>query len=234
MAVNSSSPSKAIPFDAARTRLLKDNDGTPLLRYSISPIELPALPKRPGRRIRHYHEAVENQWRAYWENKGASVARAMRMRCEAKGETFSALSMSLSTTVSFQNDDLLCVCQEMTEDAGDSRPNRVLHTITWDTHVGAPLPLSSFFPNNRRWKRMVLDALQAEARKLASSGLYLLDEGAEANFVRYFSSEHYLLTERGLAIFYPQCTVASHIEGILIVPLPFPIFDPCNQEESKV
>ena len=91
MAVNSSSPSKAIPFDAARTRLLKDNDGTPLLRYSISPIELLALPKRPGRRIRHYHEAVENQWRAYWENKGASVARAMRMRCEAKGETFSAL-----------------------------------------------------------------------------------------------------------------------------------------------
>ena len=221
----------------ARSRSLKDSDGTVLLHYSLEPYTLPDLPRRSGRRISHYHQAVDSQWRTHWETSGLSAARTAYNGAYSSGTPFHAHVMSLKSEITYFSPPYLSICQDAREDCGDGRPVIVRSSVTWDIRAGYPLPLSHFFPNQHTWKKTVIDAICTEGRRRVSSGEYLMDEPVEEALIQAFSPDRFFLTPSGLYIFYPLCSVSAYAEGLpsFLVPTPcFPLFDPCIQAENEL
>lgn len=172
-------------------------------------------------------------WQARWTGLLYQRACAVRADCRARSRPFLPWSCGLDTTVTHNRDGLCSISWEAWERAGEQRRSLVRHSLVWDWRIQAPLPLSSFFAGQRRWRRLVLQETLRQAEQRLDSGESLLDQDP-AGLRKQFSPQRFRLHQDRVEIWYPLCSVASYGEGIpsfAVGPAPSPL--PSDQDTSE-
>ena len=224
------------PLTSESSGIVQDAQGV-LLRYTCPLSPLPARTRRAKRRIGRYYQTTVAAWRNRWTKESKAEGLALRTAAAEHGTRFLPGTMRLTTQVLYAAPSCISILQDAMEDWGDGRPILIRSAVTWDTRSGWPIPLQAFLPQQKAWRKTVLEAVCKEGRRRIQSGEFLLDEPLEKVLTREFSPDHFFLSPKGLFVFYPMCSVGPYVEGIPIFPVPtplFPPFGPCIPLEKEL
>ena len=166
------------------------------------------------RAINRYYSHVADRWRRRWEREVYCMACLDLADRRAQGRPFRVWQSELETHITLQEDGLLSLWQEGLECRGYDRPLMLRRGDTWSLAGGAPLTLSYFFAQERRWKKRVLEQLKEQVQGRLASGESLLDKDCVKRLRREFVPDNYWLTGEGAQVFFPMCTIAAGGEGI--------------------
>ena len=166
------------------------------------------------RAINRYYSHVADHWRRRWEREVYCMACLDLADRRAQGRPFRVWQAELVTRITLQENGLLSLWQEGQECRGYDRTLILRRGDTWSLAEGAPLKLSSFFPQKRRWKKRVLEQLTAQVQGRLAAGESLLDSDCVKRLRREFVPDNYWLTGEGAQVFFPMCTIAAGGEGI--------------------
>lgn len=166
------------------------------------------------RAINRYYSHVADRWRRRWEREVYCMACLDLADRRALGRPFRVWQSELETHITLQEDGLLSLWQEGLECRGYDRPLMLRRGDTWSLAEGAPLTLSYFFAQERRWKKWVLEQLTEQVQGRLASGESLLDKDCVKQLRREFVPDNYWLTGEGAQVFFPMCTIAAGGEGI--------------------
>ena len=218
-----------VPVGSEAWKRVLKLEGEAVLNLSL---RRPSLPEETAgeRRVERYYARVEQRWRERWE--GELYRRACQAAAAAREQSrpFRPWEASLDYTVTLQDEALLSLYLDAYEYTGGAHGLTTRRADTWEPRTGTVRTLSSFFPPRKRWRRLVLLDMQAQARRRIASGESLFYDDWQERMEREFDPERFYLTPEGLALFYPLYAVAPYAEGIPVFVLPHP--DQKNQEKD--
>lgn len=173
--------------------------------------------------INRYYVRVAQVWQERWKREVYVRACLDLADRRAQGKPFRPWQASLTTQITYQSDGLLSLFQDGTEQAGHDRPVTVRRGDTWSLETGAPRSLSSFFKNERRWKRRIRRQVEEQAAQRLASGETLLDADCREAVRALFDVQRFYRTEQGIRMFFPMYTLGPSAEGIPVFDIPLPV-----------
>jgi len=172
--------------------------------------------------INRYHDRVVQVWRERWEREVYVRACLELADRRTQGRPFRPWQARLSTQITRQEDGLLSLIQDATEQAGYDRPVTVRRGETWSLDSGVPRTLGSFFAPDRRWKKHLLAQVEEQIDHRLAGGESLLDQDCTSRLRRFFDPEQFCLTDKGVQVFFPMYALGPSAEGIPTFDIPLP------------
>lgn len=174
------------------------------------------------RAINRYYTHAADNWRRRWQRELYCLACLDMADRRAQGRHFRVWQAELETRITFQENGLLSLWQEGWEVRGYDRPLILRRGDTWSLAEGAPRPLASFYPKERRWKKRLIQQVEKQAEERLATGESLLDRDCLNRLRREFRPDNYWLTGEGAQVFFPMYTIASGGEGIPVFSVTLP------------
>lgn len=193
-------------------------EGEPVLELFLRRPELPRE-LRSLRAIDRYYARLSDRWQARWSNVVYPRACQALTQARADSRPFRPWRAELDYQITLEEPGLLSLYWEAREQ-GQDRVWTVRGGNTWDTSVGAPLPLAASLPKELRRRRALLDLVCQTTEQRLQSGESLLFSDALQRAKQSFSSRRYYLTPDHVMLFYPMLSLGSAGEGIPVFPLP--------------
>lgn len=166
------------------------------------------------RAINRYYTHAADTWRRRWERELYCRACLDLADRRAQGRPFRVWQAKLETRITLQENGLLSLWQEGRECCGYDRPLMLRRGDTWSLAEGAPRPLASFYPKERRWKKRLIQQVEKQAEERLAAGETLLDSDCSKHLRREFQPDNFWLNGEGAQVFFPMYTIASGGEGI--------------------
>lgn len=194
----------------------------PVLTASLS-LPAPAESASGGaaRRIRRYYQLQSRAFLRYCEHWLLPAAEAEYRAALAASAPLPLFRAELSYQVTYHEDGLWSLYTQSRERGSDGRPLLTRRGDTWDLATGYPVPLAAFFPRRSGWRRQLLAAAEAEARRREAAGAARWNEDWRRCLRRRFNPENFYLTGDGLALFYPMYALAPASAGIPVFTVPY-------------
>ena len=139
--------------------------------------------------------------------------------CREESRVFRPWQAGLTGEVAMEGADLLSIRMELREVRGDGRPLLSCSGVTWDWKAGAPVPLGMLLPERSR-RRQLLEGIRQAGEWELRSGSCLLDPDWKEMARRDFRASRFCLRPEGIELFYPQCSLAPAVEGVLSFRVP--------------
>lgn len=184
------------------------------------------------RSINRHYARLAQCWQRHWEKEGYLCACAALAQKREQSRPFTPWTASLSGQVTLDNGEYLSIAMLAREVHGDGRTLEYRWGDTWLWQDGAPVPLRSLFPGEKRWRRQLQNQLEQAVEHSRRSGAYL-DQEIKKPLRCWFSSSRYALSPEGLEVYYPQCTLAPAVEGAPVFRLPLPTSVSLPEAEQK-
>lgn len=223
-------------MEAKETRLWNNEEytktlcGEPVLTLCF---EGPMAAGRLHPGIVRYYGRMYRMWKQRWEGELYLRACADLAVRRERAKPFYPWKASLSGAVKWDRDGLLSVALLAQETGGDRRTLEYRWGDTWRRRDGAPVPLCELLgEKNMSWLRQQLEQTVHESCR---QGLGLDDE-LRRPLRRWFSPERVVLSDSGLEVYYPQCTLGPAVEGapIFCLSLLNDLYTEDEQEGNKV
>ena len=200
-----------------KQRKLKSN-GETVLEYSIQRPSFSDSGKL--RRIEQYFARLAEPWQARWESQLYQQASQV-FAGRSDSNPFLPWTATMDYQVTFWKPPLLSIRIDIQEQGPVTPPVSLCIGEVWDCSSGYPCSLRTFLPMKpRHWKRALTDQLQEQAQLRLDSKESLLHPNCLSIIKQTFDPNRFYLTEDGLVIFYPLCTLGSYGEGIPTFTIP--------------
>ena len=190
---------------------LRGTFGTPpLLTYAIGCPRLCSLlpaAQRIDRLCRARAQALEQQC-------CGPVLREARRQKSVMQDSFTALEISVSVQFTRCGDGLLSGFADGYHQLGARGSRLARFSRTFALETGLPVPLPALFRPGVLWQRPLLAALDAEMRRRAAEEPGCFHKNAAALMRRRLSPHGYYLADDGLAVWFPQGSVAPGNAGL--------------------
>lgn len=190
--------------------------GEPVLEVSLS---WPEVEGKGLWNVRGYYRRLLEGWERQWSREVYWCACADLAQKRAASRPFVPWRARLSGQVTRQDEQLFSIAMLVQEEHGDRRFLEYRWGDTWRQEDGSPVGLKELFPKNRRWRRLLLQQAEEAAQRARSQGI-CLDPELKGPLRRWLSARRFALTEDGLLLYYPQCTLAPGVEGAVTLQLP--------------
>lgn len=179
-------------------------NGAPLL--TVRTERLPIEERTRGeRRIVRYYRELARRWYQRWE-----TVLFPRARLAAPSSPWQA---SLRFRITLQAPHYLSLLWEVTEETDTRRPRRLRQGDIWLLPQGVPLtPTALFAPLGVRWRTSVLTEVERQIKARLQSGDCVFFEHRGDALRRNLRAEGLYLTDDGICLFYPPCTIAPAFE----------------------
>ena len=194
--------------------------GEPVLEMRLSWPEWTgtgALARHAGR----YYARLARRWREHWAREGYLSACLALVERREQSRPFLPWSVSLGGRVTLDGGEYLSLSLLARERREDGRTLEYRWGDVWRKADGAAMGLGELLSGERRWRRQLRQALERAAQEGRQGGL-CLDQALEKPLRRWFSPRRAALTEEGLEVYYPQCTLAPAAEGAPALRLSLP------------
>lgn len=212
-------------FPAKRLEKTFSENGVPLLTVRIEPLPLEEH-SRGERRIARYYRELIRQWYRRWE--GSLLTRA---KIAAPAQPW---QVSLRYQITLRTPQYLSLLWEVTEQADTRRPRRLRQGDIWLLPLGVPLsPTALFAPLGVHWRTTVLKEVERQINTRLQSGDCVFFEHRDSALRRYLRAEGLYLTEEGIQLFYPPCTIAPAFEGFPLFSLSELLPSPATGDRSS-
>lgn len=201
--------------------------GEPVLEMDLS---WPQIEGTGMRGVNRYYARLCEQWKRHWEREGYWQACVDLAQQRERSRPFRVWKAGLSGQVKLNQDGLLSVSMLAREVQGDGRALEYRWGDTWRWEDGGVVTLRELFRAKKGWRRRLEQNLEEAAQDGRRQGIYL-DEELRTPLRRWMSGRRFALSEEGLELYYPQCTLAPAVEGMVTLRLPLP--DGVCLEEKK-
>ena len=115
---------------------------------------------------------------------------------------------------------LLSLRLEGEEIRGDGKASRVRWGDVWKVPEGAPCLPGELFGGKRGWKRGLLTQITTQGRARQRAGDWFPDPDWEKSLRRSLPIDGLCLTEQGVEVSFPQCSIAPAAEGTPVFVIP--------------
>lgn len=170
--------------------------------------------------INRYYRHAAGIWKSRWEREVFLHACLDLADRRARSRPFKPWRAQLETHITLQTEELLSLWQEGTEQQGFERPINLRRGDTWSLADGGPRTLASFFGQERRWKRQVLEQVEQQVCRRLEQGETLLDPDCTRLLKKEFDSQRFYLTGEEVQLFYPMYVLGPGAEGIPVFSVP--------------
>lgn len=199
-----------------------EHEGEAVLNLSLC-LPTPGGEGRAARRMERYYQHLGQLWKDRWTSTLYPQAVAALGEARENSRPFQPWQAEVIHCICLDREDLSSLYVDAIERRGaHARPVTVRSAETWDGETGTPITLSSFHPRQPLWKRPMVAEVQHQTEQRLQRGESLFYEDAVARVAKHFSPRRFYLTEEGLALFYPMCSLGSPAEGIPVFFLPLP------------
>ncbi len=198
-------------------RKLKSN-GSTVLCYSIRRPTFPDSGKQ--RRMEQYFARLAQLWQTKWETELFRQA-VQAFENQSGGNPFQPWRATMDYRITYWNPPLLSIRIDIREQKSNSFPASLCIGEVWDCSNAFPCSLRSFLPPKRcGWKKFLTEQIKEQVQARLASGESLLDPDRCSGVQQLLDPYRFYLTENGLVIFFPQCTLGSYGEGIPTFTIP--------------
>jgi len=190
--------------------------GEPVVELSLC---LPQLESggRGGARINQYYEQVKKKVCTRWRRDLYFMACLDLVEKRDASRPFHPWQVALKGEGALLEGGLLSVRIECQEIRADRRALKSCDCTLWRIREGAPVSFKEW--TKKSVPRRVLTAATREGLTALQKGGVFLHGDWETTFSRWMLLRRFYLTDEGLALFFPQCTIAPSVEGIITVPV---------------
>lgn len=202
--------------------------GEPVLELSLS---WPKVDWKPMRGVGRYYGRLCDAWKKHWEREGYWQACADLAQQRERSRPFRVWRGELSGQVTRNQNGMLSISMLAREVQGDGRVLEYRWGDTWRWEDGSVVTLKELFPKKKGWKKWLEQELLQAAQSCRQRGIYL-DEDLERPLRRWWSGQRFALSEEGLIFYYPQCTIAPAVEGVVALCVPMPEEGQITTEEK--
>lgn len=92
---------------------------------------------------------------------------------------------------------------------------------SWDLRTGRRIALSSLFARGSRYRRLIIEQIQAQADKNMAENPNIYFEDYRTLIIEHFNPESYFMTPEGLGFYYQQYEIAPYSSGIIVFEIPY-------------
>ncbi|MGI5964056.1 MAG: RsiV family protein [Lawsonibacter sp.] len=202
--------------EAHRTLTL---EGEPVLTFSILWPELLGA-GFGGKRISRYYSRMARQWSSRWEKEVYWWACLDLAEQRRQSRPFSPWSGFLKGEVAYYENGLLSLRFTGEEVRKQQKVSRVQWGDVWKIKEGAPLPLKDLFAANRNWRKTIVQEILRLGREEQQKGTRFFQNNWE-DLAKKPPLQDYCLTQEGIELSYPQCTIAPAVEQNPVFLLPW-------------
>ncbi len=207
------------PLTAERTWTV---EGIPVLTASVAlPTPAEGASGAAARRIRRYYQLQRRAFLRSCRRWLLPEAAAEYRAALASSAPLPSFRAELEYRVTYNEDGLWSLYTQTREPDSDGRTLLTRRGDTWDLATGYPVPLAAFFPGRRGWKKALLTAAEADARRREAAGAARWNEDWRRCLRRRFNPENFYLTGDGLAFLYPLYALAPGTCGIPVFTVPY-------------
>lgn len=181
-------------------------------------------PKVGGKHMRNvdrYYTRLYQLWKNHWEREGYWQACADLAQQRERSRPFRVWQAELSGQVTLDQDGFLSIAMLAREVQGDGRTLEYRWGDTWRREDGSVVTLKELFAQKKGWKKRLEQELNQAVQDCRQRGTYL-DEELQLPLRRWCSGQRFALSEEGLEVYFPQCTIAPAVEGAVVLRLPMP------------
>ena len=190
--------------------------GEPVLELALSWPEIEG--KQMGNAHRYYQKLRE-VWKKHWKQEGYWKACADLAQQREKSRPFRVWSAELSGQVRMDREGVLSIAMCAREVQGDGRALEYRWGDTWRWEDGSVVTLKEQFECKKGWKKRLEQALDQGIQRCRQEGV-CLDENLQGPLHRWCSGQRFAVSEEGIEIYFPQCTIAPAVEGAVVCHLP--------------
>lgn len=209
-------------------------EGIPVLNAKV---QLPPPPEgaspRAARRICRYYESQGHAYLRRCQRFLLPEAKAAYHLALAESRPLPCFQAELTGELCLQTPELWSLYTEARESCGKGCPLRLRWGDCWDLRTGWLLPLSAFFPAKSRWRKTILQAVEASIEHQIDHGLALYHPDWRHRLRRSFDAKSFCLTQQGLSVFWPMYALAPAMEGIPTFTLPYGPQGPFSPSEAR-
>lgn len=210
----------------AHTHRVMRHQGKPVLEMDL---ESPKISDTKQAQLGRFYRRVAEAWRSRWEKEVFPLACAA---LEENGQ-MQAWQMRLRYHVSYEQDGLLSLYTEASEQYDRRRTLLIRNAETWSVEDAMPRSLYSFLPEQRFPRAWLLRQLMEQANAQHESGEHLYHPEYPRLMRRYFDPARFYLTPEGIALYYPLESIAPYAEGLPSFFLPCRISDTTQSNSGK-
>ena len=192
--------------------------GEPVMELSLS---RPEVEGRKMRGVHRYYMKIYEIWKKHWEREGYWQACADLAQQRERSRPFRVWQAELSGQVTLDQDGFLSISMLAREVQGDGRTLEYRWGDTWRREDGSVVTWKELFTQKKGWKRRLEQELNQAVQDCRQRGTYL-DEELRLPLRRWCSGQRFALSEEGMEIYFPQCTIAPAVEGAVVLRLPMP------------
>lgn len=165
------------------------------------------------KRINRYYQHMNKQIIRYCKKKLLpQVIKSYKVSAET-GDIFNETQILSKAILTYNNNGILSIFTDISENSGFGNIT-VRFGDVWNLAKGCPVPLSSFFPKSKNYKKLLKKFIIEQVRRLKERDLGIYFDNVRKNCSKHFSQDNYYITDEGLAIYYPMYTIAPRSEGI--------------------
>ena len=195
-------------------------EGLPALTAEVTIPQPAAVCGVLSRRLRRYYQLQGRAFLRYCEKFLLPQAAGELRAALAGSRPLPCLRAELTYQVTYQDDRYLSLRTQSREPDPAGPPLTVCRGDTWDLTLGYPVPLRTFLPARRGWRRAVLGAVRQELSRRERAGAAPLRPDWPRALRRAFNPRNFYLTPGGVVLFFPLYAVAPAAGGIVTVTLP--------------
>ena len=163
-------------------------------------------------RITRYYIHAKNALLRHCKTQILPALLRQERAARENGTPFSPLMVSAVPQITYNANGVLSLYTDILQ-RGEGL-NAVLRLgDVWSLSNGCPLSISSFYPKNCNYRRMLREQIRERIAFDLQVGYALYYQDYARLLVRHFSSANYYITESGLVTFYPQGSIAPDVEG---------------------
>ena len=195
-------------------------EGLPALTAEVTIPQPAAVCGVLSRRLRRYYQLQGRAFLRYCEKFLLPRAAGELRAALAGSRPLPCFRAELTYQVTFQDGRYLSLCTQSREPDPAGPALVVRRGDTWDLASGYPVPLQTFLPARRGWRRTVLASVRQELSRRERAGVCRLRPDWARALRRGFNPQNFYLTPEGVVLFLPMYAVASAAGGIVTVTLP--------------
>ena len=192
-------------------------DGLPLLHADAF---LPRIDGRGSRRFNRYYDACGAAFENWCRHKIFPQVQLLYRQALNNAAPLPQWQATLKTAVTFHKSDILSLYTETTL-SGTPQRTVLRRADTWDLRRSLPVSVAEFFPSRTPWRSSLLRKVAEQIRQQEAQGIALYNPHWNQQLRRAFRPQHFYLSEQGLCLFFPACTIAPAAEGIPTFCLPY-------------
>ena len=187
-------------------------EGVTMICVSINYPLVTELHKKALKRINSFYRRQSEALLRHIKKRLMPEARAQYADALSKSVPFKPFEISATFTVTY-NADILSIHRDIHIHAGQTRA-LTRSAQTWNAASGWFLELSSFFPPGENFRKILTKNAAEIAVKQERAGTHRYFQNFPKLIRKNFSSRNFYITPDGVAIFFPELTVAPRAEGI--------------------